>query len=110
MRRVIHGKDNGFIPKPIINNASPSFTKKETRGRLFQVQRIPSSYGFMTVDDVLLKYNVDLTEGGLKISKTVKTKERIFIVTSISLKEVFVVYLPKVIHINKPLWNGKNKR
>lgn len=108
MRRVIHGKDNGFIPKPIINNASPSFTKKETRGRLFQVQRIPSSYGYMKVDDVLLKYNVDLTEGGLKISKTVETKERIF--TVISSKEVFVVYLPKVIHINKPLWNGKNKR
>ena len=108
MRRVIHGKDNGFIPKPIINNASPSFTKKETRGRLFQVQRIPSSSDFMKVNDVLLKYNVDLTENGLKIGKTVETKERIF--TVISSKEVFVVYLSKVIHINKPLWNGKNKR
>ena len=108
MRRVIHGKDNGFIPKPIINNANPSFTKKETRGRLFQVQRISASYSYMSVDDVLLKYNVDLTEGGLKISKTVETKERIF--TVISGKQVFVGYLPKVIHINKPLWNGKNKR
>lgn len=109
MRRVIHGKDNGFIPKPIINNnASPSFTKKETRGRLFQVQRIPASSAFVRIDEVLLKYNVDLTEGGLKISKTVETKERIF--TVISSEEVFVVYLPKVIHINKPLWNGKNKR
>lgn len=109
MRKVIHGKDNGFIPKSSVsNNANPSFTKKETRGRLFQVQYIPSSKKHMSIDDVFLKYNIDLSEGGIKIGKTVKTKDKVF--TIISSKYAFVFHLSKIIHINKPLWNGKNKR
>lgn len=109
MRRVIHGKDNGFIPKSSVNNkANPSFTRKETRGRLFQIQHIPPSHKYMSIDAVFSKYNVDLSEGGVKIGKTVETEDRIFTITS--SKEVLVSYLPKTIHVVKPLWNGKNKR